>query len=332
MDNFVTMIIKMIESESTDPWYNLALEEYLLSNLQTNEIILYLWQNDQTVVIGANQNPWKECNLNLLDKDGGKLARRISGGGAVYHDLGNLNFTFLVNRDFYDFNKQIKIIIDSLAQHEIKAEFTGRNDIIVNGKKISGNAFYQNESSALHHGTILIDSDFSMMTKYLQVYDKKIQSKGIDSVRSRVMNLKELIPKITVEAVKDSIRKQYVQSYGHYKLISCHDVMGIELNNIYQKHASWDWRFGDTPEYDISFSNYFIWGALNLELNLDKGIISDIKVYSDAMDVRLSGDIKKYLMGLPLDADVIKGKYHECKEAYALRDIIDWIAVEIYKL
>lgn len=126
--------LKVMEPKGNDPWLNLATEEYLLNSKTSEEIILLLWQNDKTIVIGANQNPWKECNIRLFEEDGGRLARRISGGGAVYHDLGNLNFSLLIDQANYDFDKQVKIITDAIADHQIIAEFKGRNDILANGK------------------------------------------------------------------------------------------------------------------------------------------------------------------------------------------------------
>ncbi|MBP1671743.1 MAG: lplA [Bacteroidetes bacterium] len=326
------MKIMLIESDSTDPWYNLALEEHLLETLQTGECILYLWQNDQTVVIGANQNPWKECNLKLLEEDGGRLARRISGGGAVYHDLGNLNFSFLLGRHYYDFDKQIKLIISALERHNIKAAFTGRNDILVNGKKLSGNAFYYAGDKVLHHGTILLDCVFDKMAKYLQVSERKIHSKGIESVRSRVINLKEIIPDITIPVLKESIKTQFMLSYGSYEQMSCIDLDLTRFDPLYKKHASWAWRFGDTPDYQIAFSNYFSCGEVSIGLTLEKGIIGDAKVYSDALDVRMADKIKNFLMGLPFDSDVIKQKYNENEETCKYQDVIAWLAEEISKL
>lgn len=132
---------EIIYSQSFNPWYNLALEEYLLNGVSDNEVILYLWQNDNTVVVGRNQNAWKECRCKLLEEEGGKLARRLSGGGAVYHDLGNLNFTFLMKDSLYDLKHQLNVILNAVKMAGIEAEFSGRNDLVVQGKKFSGNAF-----------------------------------------------------------------------------------------------------------------------------------------------------------------------------------------------
>src|SRR6056297_3015303 len=205
---------KYAAGEGYNPWYNLALEEYLLDNLEENEVILYLWQNDNTGVIGRNQNAWKECRSELLAEEGGKLARRLSGGGAVYHDLGNLNFTFIMDKDNYNLKKQLKVILEAVRDQGIEAEFSGRNDLVVKSKKFSGNAFYVGSEAAYHHGTILVDTDFQKLVKYLQVSREKIESKGVDSVRSRVINLKELKNELTIKDIKKSMATSFKDIYG----------------------------------------------------------------------------------------------------------------------
>ncbi|AFV01197.1 MULTISPECIES: lipoate--protein ligase [unclassified Dehalobacter] len=323
--------LKVMEPKGNDPWLNLATEEYLLNSKTSEEIILLLWQNDKTIVIGANQNPWKECNIRLFEEDGGRLARRISGGGAVYHDLGNLNFSLLIDQANYDFDKQVKIITDAIADHQIIAEFKGRNDILANGKKFSGNAFYHNANKVLHHGTLLVDCDFTEMTKYLQVSEKKIQSKGIESIRARVINLKDLNSSITINALKESIKKQFALNYGvDYVQITDAELDMHKLDSIYRKHCSWDWRFGDTPECQISFANRFHWGELSINLNVEKGLIKNIQIYSDAMDVRLVENIKSLFTGLPFDADAIQKKYNDYEEKQEYKDVINWFVEEVH--
>ncbi|UWG98070.1 lipoate--protein ligase [Dehalobacter sp. DCM] len=322
--------LKVMEPKSHDPWLNLAIEEYLLQAKASEEIILLLWQNAKTIVIGANQNPWKECNIGLLEENEGKLARRISGGGAVYHDLGNLNFSFLMDQSDYNLARQLKIITDALVEHQVIAEFKGRNDILADGKKFSGNAFYQSGNKALHHGTLLVNCDFSEMTKYLQVSEKKIQSKGIDSISARVINLRELNPNITINGLIESIKKLFAMSYGeNYVQMTENELDADKLDVIYQRNRSWEWRFGDTPECQISFSNRFSWGELDINLNVDKGLINDIRIYSDAIDVRLVETIKELFIGLPLDAAVIQKKYKDYTGEQAYKDVINWFIKEV---
>ena len=177
------MILKSIVTDCTDPYINLATEEYLTFNAKEQEIILFLWQNAHTVVIGRNQNPWKECRVEAIKKDDCRLARRISGGGAVYHDLGNLNFTFIAREGLYDIAKQTDVILKACRLLGIDAEKNGRNDLTIDGMKFSGHAYFQSGSYCYHHGTIMMDVRTEDMAKYLNVSKAKLKSKGVDSVQ-----------------------------------------------------------------------------------------------------------------------------------------------------
>ncbi len=292
---------KIVLSSSFDPYYNLALEEYLVNNVAENEVILYLWQNENTVVIGSNQNPWKECKCKDLETSNGKLARRLSGGGAVFHDLGNLNFTFIASKALYNLEKQLQVILTAIEKQGIKAEFSGRNDLEVDKKKFSGNAFYFTETSAYHHGTILIDVDMSKLGTYLQVSKEKIQSKGIDSVQARVVNLKSLNPNITVETIKNSLKESFKELYGG----SCKEFIFtpevFNLYNLYDKYSSWNWIYGESPSFDITLENKFTWGHIEIGLCIEKAIIKKSVVYSDAMDNNLIVKIGTILEGTPFN-------------------------------
>ncbi len=303
------MKTSFVYSSSFDPWYNLALEEYLLNTVQPEEIILYLWQNDHTVVIGKYQNAWKECRCQLLEKDGGKLARRLSGGGAVYHDLGNLNFTFIMDRKLYDLEKQLQVILNAVQKQGIQAEFTGRNDITVEGKKFSGNAFCFLPNAVYHHGTLLINTDMSRLSQYLQVSQEKMQAKSIEcnSVQSRVVNLASLQNSITIASMMSNLKESFASLYGG-------DLTPIQLNNkeeidkLYNQYSAWEWRYGETPEFDISLSKRFIWGEIDMSLNVDEGRIIEAAVYSDAMDCSIIESLKHLLPGLPYKYDIIQKK------------------------
>jgi len=304
------MTVNIIKTKIHDPWMNLAVEEYLLENIKEGEYILYLWQNENTVVIGKNQNPWSECRSELLEKENGKLARRISGGGAVYHDLGNLNFTFIMRKDKYDLDKQFNVILNSVQSLGINAIKTGRNDIVVDNKKFSGNAFCFKKHSAYHHGTILVSANLNKLTKYLQVSKDKIEAKGIKSVRSRVTNLNEINKDITIDMVSDAIIKAYTDIYGEAKIIY-NDIAhldGDKLEELYKKYSSWEFRYGQAPKFDITFETRFIWGGVTFGFSLKNGIIEKAKIYSDAMDEQYISKLEAQLHGIRFTKDdIIKG-------------------------
>lgn len=321
---------KIVFSESFDPWHNLALEEYLFREVKQNQVILYLWQNQNTVVIGRNQNAWKECRCSELEQAGGRLARRLSGGGAVFHDLGNLNFTFIMYKAEYDLEKQLRVILEAVKKFNIKAEFTGRNDLTVDGRKFSGNAFYFERDKAYHHGTILIDVDIHKLSTYLQVSKDKIVSKGVDSVQARVGNLSLFSSDISVEKMKHSLMTSFQELYGE---IDVSPVMvnetTFDLQELYQKYSSWDWRYGKTPSFDILLTTRFAWGGIELGLSLKNGFIRDAKIYSDAMNSHLIEQIALALIDQPLQKDhmvkAIRELDYDLEDEVIINDLVAWI-------
>ena len=199
-----------IAAEGTDPYENLALEAYLLERVPPGECILYLWQNQRTVVIGRNQHASNECRIQALEADGGHLVRRLSGGGAVYHDLGNLNFTFLTVRRDYDVARQTETILQAVRALGIPAEKNGRNDLTAAGGKFSGHAYYQTGEQCYHHGTLMVSVDLSPLAAYLQVSPLKLEAKGVKSVRARVVNLTQFRPELTIA----QLRQALVEAFG----------------------------------------------------------------------------------------------------------------------
>lgn len=296
---------KVVHSNSYDPWFNLALEEYLLNSLSENEVIFYLWQNQNTVVIGNNQNSWKECRIDELNIDGGKLARRLSGGGAVFHDLGNLNFTFLASNDNFDINKQLHVILHALKTFGINAEFSGRNDIEVLGKKFSGNAFYYGDKRNYHHGTLLVDVNMSRLSKYLKVSESKFKSKGIDSVKARVINLKEINPLLTIEDLKTSLVKSFCEVYSVNPEEYVVDENTEEIKELYEKYSSWNWIYGESPEFDIEYEDRFSFGNVQLCLKINNGIITQCKVFTDALDTTFPTIIETALKNVPFQKEAM---------------------------
>jgi lipoate-protein ligase A len=288
------MKLSYILSDQTNPYENLALEEYLLWNVEKGECILYLWQNRHTVVIGINQNPWKEAHVKELERDGGFLARRMSGGGAVFHDLGNLNFTFLVREEDYDTGRQLDVIIRAVARFGIQAERSGRNDILTDGKKFSGNAFFNSRGYCYHHGTLLLDVDMSNLSRYLNVSHVKLQSKGVDSVRSRVINLKDLAPGLTVGSLQTALTEAFGEVYGGTpQLLPAERLDREEVGKYAEKYASWEWRLGRKLLFTTEYQNRFAWGDLTLQFCVEGGIVKDAIAYSDGMDtnfIKAAGD------------------------------------------
>jgi lipoate-protein ligase A len=320
-------------SNSYNPWFNLAYEEFLLKNIKEDEVILYLWQNDHTVVIGRNQNPWKECRCQLLESENGRLARRLSGGGAVYHDLGNLNFTFIMKEENYNFDRQIKVILNAVRSLDIDASFIGRNDLVVDGKKFSGNAFYFSGDKAYHHGTLLINTNFEKLVDYLTVSNEKIKSNGIDSVRSRVINLSEINGITDIEVYRKALIKNFAEEYGTLtETVSIDESSNdISFDKLYSKYSSWEWRYGDSPKWEYETSKKFSWGQINIGFCVKNGIIEKVKVYSDAMNAELPDEIEEKLFNkkfkdMNKDFFLMLESTSKIKEE---KDIYSWLAEEI---
>lgn len=320
---------KVLITDTKDPWWNLAVEEYLLYELGKGEYILYLWQNQNTVVIGKNQNAWRECKTDLLEKEGGKLARRLSGGGAVFHDLGNLNFTFLVNRENYDLAKQVKVIQRAVSKAGIECEMSGRNDIITkDGRKFSGNAFCFKKDNAYHHGTILVSVDMDKLTRYLQVSEEKLKSKAVTSVQSRVVNLTEFNPALTIEKMKEYMVEAFEEVYDTKAeiLYSTEDMDREKLDELYRKYSSWEWRYGESPKFDIELSQRFPWGGVTVGLQFQKGIIKKANIYSDAMDEEFIGLLPAAFEGSVFKSEIMADRIREIGRQHGRQEIAEDIA------
>lgn len=309
--------LQVLYSQDFNPYFNLALEEFLLNTLTPDTMILYLWQNENTVVIGRNQNAWKECKVSALEEDHGYLARRLSGGGAVYHDLGNLNFTFITNMDNYNIERQSNVIIRALAYEGVKAEKSGRNDLLVDGKKFSGNAYYQKHGNAYHHGTILVDVDMKKMGQYLNVSATKLKSNGVDSVRSRVMNMKEVIPDLTIEGMKQLMVRALGDEYGlpvKSLTLSPGDVNQIML--LTQRYQSSQWKFHKKIKSNLEIMDRFIWGDIHLELELEGDIVKECIIYSDAMDTDFIAKLTDAIQQSPFQAKLLTNALEQLKHPF----------------
>lgn len=290
--------LQLIESHSTDPYYNLALEQHLLETVAEDTCILYLWQNADTVVIGKNQNAWKECRTALLEQEGGRLARRLSGGGAVFHDLGNLNFTFLMPQPEYDLDRQLAVIQQAVQSFGIPARRSGRNDVLAGDRKFSGNAFYKNGKQAYHHGTLLVSADLQRMTRYLDPGKAKLEAKGVDSVRSRVCNLSELCPNLTIPELKQALTQAFGQVYGlSVEQLSPDALDQAAVEALRCRNESWEWNYGPKLPFSFQCEGRFPWGGVQITLQVEHGTVALAKVYSDAMDWQLAPILEQALLG-----------------------------------
>lgn len=321
--------IRYIHSWQTDPYRNLALEACLLGQVQPGECILYLWQNRRTVVIGKNQNAWRECRVGALEQDGGFLARRLSGGGAVYHDLGNLNFTFLAQERDYDVGRQLQVILEAVRYFGIHTEKTGRNDVTACGRKFSGNAFYRSGNRCYHHGTILINADTEDMTKYLNVSTEKLQSKGVGSVKSRVVNLAELCPGLTAGRMRDALLTSFCAVYGLVpEEVPDEELDREELERQTGHFSSWEWRLGQTIPFTNEWSGRFPWGGICIQFAVRGGKVEKAGVYSDALDVDYIGALPAALEGCIYAPDALTQALEglPCRDGQMAADIKSLLA------
>ena len=286
------------ESGSFDPHHNLAVEQVLLEGVREGQCILYLWQNQNTVVIGRNQNAWKECRVELLRQEGGTLARRLSGGGAVFHDLGNLNFTFLVPTEDYDLRRQQSVIKGACDLLGIKTELSGRNDILADGRKFSGNAFYHAQGKSYHHGTLMIDVDGEKMKRYLSPSVKKLAAKSVSSVKSRVINLKDLNHALTISDMKEKLKEAFLEVYGCRPAILSDEGLNLDkVRRLTEKNGSDTWLYGSRLPFTSTYSERFDWGEITIQLQVSGRSVVGVKVYSDAMDWSLPANIEQALTG-----------------------------------
>lgn len=305
--------LKLFRGEGHNPYRNLAVEQRLLETVEEGCCVLYLWQNENTVVIGRNQNAWKECRTTKLQRDGGHLARRLSGGGAVFHDLGNLNFTFLCRDEDYDLGRQLSVIAEACRVLGVETERSGRNDLLADGRKFSGSAFYHHDGRSYHHGTLLVNANMDAMARYLRPSPAKLAAKGVDSVRARVVNLSELRPDLTVETLAGQLPSAFSRVYGlPAEAMTAGELDGIAVDALTERNRSWVWLFGAPLPCQFSCQDRFPWGEIQVNLQVDRGLVTGVAVFSDAMDWSLGRQLEEALTGSPFTLPDLRRRVAAC--------------------
>lgn len=306
------LLMIFIENEGiTDPFVNLALEEYALRNFEIGQDYLLFYINEPSIIIGRNQNTWEEINQEYVEEKGIHVIRRISGGGAVYHDFGNLSYSFMTDYDrksLNNFKKFTQPVIRVLNEMGVAAELKGRNDIVVNDRKISGNAQFSSVKRMFSHGTLLLDSDLDEVTRALDVKPGKIESKGHKSVRSRVANISEfLTEKIDIQTFRSKILKGLYRDREHFET---YHLSPEEWEGVYQlkkeKYYQWDWNFGKSPKFNIQRTNRFAVGEIDIRIFVEKGYIQHATIYGDFFGKDPVSDIEERLKGLKYERKTIK--------------------------
>lgn len=295
----------------TDPRINLAIEEYVLKNMDIEkDDFLLFYINQPSIIIGKNQNTIEEINTDYVEENGVIVVRRLSGGGAVYHDLGNLNFSFLTKDDgnsFHNYKKFTQPVVDALAKLGVNAELSGRNDILAEGRKVSGNAQYATRGRMFSHGTLMFDTEIDAVVSALKVKKDKIESKGIKSVRSRVANITEFLTEsMTVEQFRMDILKSIFDGEENIKY---YELTEQDWENIHkiskERYQQWDWNYGKSPRFNIQKMHRFPSGSIDIRLEVNRGIIEEITIFGDFFGVGEVVEVEKLLVGCKYDRSAI---------------------------
>lgn len=334
--------LRLLLSDSHDPWFNLAVEECIFRQMPASQRVLFLWRNAQTVVIGRAQNPWKECNTRRMERDGIRLARRSSGGGAVFHDLGNTCFTFMAGKPGYDISISTAIMLDGLRRLGIEARASGRNDLVIatpdGERKISGSAYRQTADRGFHHGTVLLHADLSRLAHYLNPDVKKLQAKGITSVRSRVANVAELVPGIDHARLCHSVQQAFFAHYGESAVperISPQQIPDLPgFAEQFRRQSSWEWNFGAAPAFSHLLDTRFVWGGVELHFDVEHGAISRCRIFTDSLNPAPLEALAQRLPGVDYRAAAVAVCCRQLialwpEEHASLTAVADWLAASL---
>ncbi|KAA0966815.1 lipoate--protein ligase [Sporosarcina sp. ANT_H38] len=295
----------------TDPHINLAIEEYVLKNMDIDkDSFLLFYINEPSIIVGKNQNTIEEIDTEYVEANGIHVVRRLSGGGAVYHDLGNLNYSFLTKDDgesFRNFKKVTEPVVQALAEMGVKAELLGRNDILVEGRKVSGNAQFSTNGRMFSHGTLMFDTEIERVVSALKVRKDKIESKGIKSIRSRVANISEFLnDSMTIEQFRMEILKSI---FGGEEKIQYLELTDEDWTNIRElsaeRYGNWDWNYGKSPKFNMQHSHRFPVGGIDVHIQVKKGIMEDISIFGDFFGVGEVAVIEESLKGVQYERQAI---------------------------
>lgn len=300
----------------TDPRINLAIEEYALKHLNIDETYLLFYINRPSIIIGRNQNTIEEINSDYVDEKGITVVRRLSGGGAVYHDLGNLNFSFITKDDgdsFHNFKKFTQPVVETLEKLGIHAELSGRNDILAEGKKISGNAMFSTKGRMFSHGTLLFQSEMDHIVSALKVKKDKIESKGIKSIRSRVGNIADFLKEpMSVEEFRSFLLQNIFKDTGKVTEYVLTETDWEKIHEISEdRYQNWEWNYGKSPKFNLQNSHRFPVGSVDIRLEVNRGIIENCKIYGDFFGVGEVADIERKLTGTRYEKEAISSVLDE---------------------
>jgi lipoate-protein ligase A len=326
--------VRLLRSCGLDPCEHLAVEECLLDQVEANPVSLFLWRSRDAVIIGKNQNPWRECRVAYLHGEGVDFTRRISGGGAVYHDEGNLNFSFVVRRDLYDMERQVWVVLNALGGLGIAAEYDGKSSIAVGGKKVSGNAFCFRKGSALHHGTLLVSTDLGRLRDCLLPGTAEIETRAINSVPSPVVNLAEVRSKLTVSEVEAALVGSFRAVYGEAREEAAAQATGnADISHLSEKYRSWEWCYGRTPPFDITFKPVLSGREAVVMLHVQRGAITAARIEINDVPAGLASRIAGELVGcrfesVALDNRIRQWAVREGSEIVA--ELADWFSAKTF--
>lgn len=315
--------MRYIESPSTDAYFNMALEEYVFEAMPKDDEYFMLWQNKNAIVVGKYQNTMQEINAEYVKEHDIAVVRRLSGGGAMYQDMGNLNFTFVVDQNAdksLDFDVFIRPVVKALGQMGVTAEQSSRNDIVIDGKKFSGNSQYNKGGRTMHHGTLLFGADLSVVGHALRPKADKIQSKGVQSVRSRVTNIRDALPRpLRLDEFKTILLAQMFEANKlEPYILSEEDLRAVQALRD-EKYATWDWNYGRSPACNVTKERRYPFGGVTLLLDVDGGSVRSVRFEGDFFGNGDIGELAKKLAGCALREEDVRAVLAGVDVGYYIR-------------